>query len=129
MKKNFQPEKELLFLALVRSRRALLWTLAAAAAVSPDVVKFMHDGFKILHADMHFTRGPGYWFYRVLGPGGDVFAWERFSEPWFQLGFLFEIAFEAIVLIGGVSTLRREPSPAAPEERSPQLTEESPVSA
>lgn len=96
-----------LFLLLTRSKRMFVWTLAAAAATSPDVLKFMHDGFKLVHGDMHFTRGPGYWLHRVLGPGGDVFAWERLTEPWFMVGAVLEVAAEAFVLLGGVSVLSR----------------------
>lgn len=96
-----------LFLLLTRSKRMFAWTLAAAAATSPDVLKFMHDGFKLVHGDMHFTRGPGYWLHRLVGPGGDVFAWERMTEPWFVVGALLEVAAEAFVLLWGVGRLSR----------------------
>jgi|GEM_PF-3252607 len=94
-----------LFLALTRSQTALVWILGATAATSPDVLKYMHEGFNGIHGSLHFSRGPGYWLHRTLGPGGDVFAWERFSEPWFLAGSGVEIALEALVLIVGVSRL------------------------
>jgi len=94
-----------LFLALTRSRHALTWTLGAAAATSPDVIKYLNGAFAAFHGSVHFSRGPGYWLHRILGPGGDVFAWERFSEPWFLVGSVFEVGIESLILIVGVRRL------------------------
>lgn len=96
------------YLTLAWSRKALLWTLGAAAAISPDILKYASPWFYQFHGSFHYSaaRDMGYWMNSWLG-GPQVYIWDRFTAVGYVVGYAFEVLFEAAFLLGGLWVIAR----------------------
>ena len=99
----------LLYLALTRSKKALIWSLGATAAAWPDILKFVSYPFYRFHSWAHYSSGSdlGRMINQALG-GEAMFIWERFTSIGYVIGYGLEAAIEATLLLGGLWVMARQ---------------------
>ena len=113
------------YLTLAWSRRALIWTVGALAAVCPDILKFASTWFYEVHGWWHYSavRDMGYWMNRWLG-GPQLYIWDRFTSVGYVAGYGLEALFESAFLLGGLWLMAKQ----AEAERSRRAAESVPSS-
>ena len=93
-----------LFFLFSDSARLCRWVLGAFVANLPDLARWAFEPLNRLHSATHYEgiRDLGDVIYRFARGQPSLFVGDRFSDPYYVLGYVIEVVIEVSLLLGGL---------------------------